>query len=85
MIQFLAKIFRGFHLIFGISAPPPGGNERAFVFAWLGGVDIHPSRHIDIRLFDANYYRTSFGTNANQNNYWISTGIILRLFNGNSD
>jgi uncharacterized membrane protein len=36
MIQFLAKVFRGFHFIFGISAPPPGGNERAFVFAWLG-------------------------------------------------
>jgi uncharacterized membrane protein len=36
MIQFLAKIFRGFHMIFGISAPPPGQNERAFVFAWLG-------------------------------------------------
>ena len=36
MIQFLAKIFRGFHFMFGISAPPPGQNERTFVFAWLG-------------------------------------------------
>jgi hypothetical protein len=36
MIEFLAKIFRGFHLIFGVSAPPPGHNERKFVFAWLG-------------------------------------------------
>ena len=36
MIHFLAKIFRGFHFIFGISAPPPGQNERTFVFAWLG-------------------------------------------------
>ncbi len=36
MIKFLAKIFRGFHFVFGISAPPPGRNERAFVFAWLG-------------------------------------------------
>ena len=36
MIHFLAKIFRGFHFIFGISAPPPGHNERTFVFAWLG-------------------------------------------------
>ena len=36
MIQFLAKIFRGFHFMFGISAPPPGQNDRAFVFAWLG-------------------------------------------------
>jgi uncharacterized membrane protein YidH (DUF202 family) len=22
--------------MFGISAPPPGGNERTFVLAWLG-------------------------------------------------
>ena len=36
MIQFLAKIFRGLHFIFGISAPPPGRSERTFVFAWLG-------------------------------------------------
>jgi hypothetical protein len=36
MIHFLAKIFRGFHFIFGISAPPSGQNERMFVFAWLG-------------------------------------------------
>jgi hypothetical protein len=36
MIKFLAKIFRGVHLIFGVSAPPPGLNERKFVLAWLG-------------------------------------------------
>jgi hypothetical protein len=36
MIKFLAKIFRGFHFVLGISAPPPGRNERGFVFAWLG-------------------------------------------------
>ena len=36
MIHFLAKIFRGFSFIFGISAPPPGQNERTFVLVWLG-------------------------------------------------
>jgi hypothetical protein len=36
VIPFLAKLFRGFHLIFGVSAPPPGQNERQFVFSWLG-------------------------------------------------
>ena len=36
MIHFLAKIFRGFSFIFGISAPPPGQNERTFVLTWLG-------------------------------------------------
>ncbi len=50
-----------------------------------GGLDIHPSRHIDIRLFDVDYYRTSFGTNLHQNNYWASAGIVLRLFGGRSE
>jgi hypothetical protein len=36
MIKFLAQIFRGFHYIVGISEPPPGTSDRAFVFAWLG-------------------------------------------------
>jgi hypothetical protein len=47
-----------------------------------GGLDIHPSRHFEIRLFDADYYRTSFGTNAHQTNYWVSAGIVIRLFGG---
>jgi hypothetical protein len=36
MIALLAKLFRGLHLIIGISAPPPGQNDRAYVFTWLG-------------------------------------------------
>lgn len=47
-----------------------------------GGLDIRPSRHLEIRLFDVDYYRTSFGTNLHQNNYWASAGIVLRLFGG---
>lgn len=47
-----------------------------------GGVDIHPSRRFEIRLIDVDYYRTGFGTNIHQNNYWISTGIVIRLFGG---
>jgi hypothetical protein len=50
-----------------------------------GGVDIHPSRRLDIRLFDVDYYRTSFGANLHQNNYWASTGIVIRLFGGGSE
>jgi len=50
-----------------------------------GGVDLHPSRHWEIRLLDVDYYRTSFGTNVHQNNYWASAGIVLRLFGGSSD
>jgi hypothetical protein len=47
-----------------------------------GGLDLHPSRHFEIRLFDVDYYRTAFGTNAHQTNYWVSTGIVIRLFGG---
>jgi hypothetical protein len=50
-----------------------------------GGLDIHPSRRLEIRLFDVDYYRTSFGTNVHQNNYWASTGIVIRLFGGGSE
>ena len=53
-----------------------------------GGLDIHPgryARHFKIRLFDFDYYRTSFGTNLHQNNYSISTGIVLRLFGAGSE
>ena len=61
-------------------------SENCLSYKIGGGLDIHPSRHIDIRLFDADYYRTSFGgTNLHQNNYWISTGIVIRLFGGGSE
>ncbi len=50
-----------------------------------GGLDINPSRRVKIRLFDVDYYRTSFGLNVHQNNYWVSTGIVLRLFGGGSE
>ncbi len=36
MIKRLAKFFRGLHLVFGVSAPPKGQNERTFVLIWLG-------------------------------------------------
>lgn len=35
MINFLAGIFRGLHLILGITPPPTGENERSFVLIWL--------------------------------------------------
>jgi len=47
-----------------------------------GGLDMKLSRKIEIRLIDVDYYRTSFGTNLYQNNYWASAGIVLRLFGG---
>jgi len=60
-------------------------SQNCFSIKAGGGLDIHPSRRIDIRLFDVDYYRTSFGTNVHQNNYWVSTGIVVRLFGGGSE
>jgi hypothetical protein len=37
VFKFLAQVVRGFHYIIGISEPPPGISDRAFVFAWLVG------------------------------------------------
>ena len=48
-----------------------------------GGVDYRASRRWEIRLFNVDYYRTSFGTGTGypgQNNYWASGGVVLRLF-----
>jgi hypothetical protein len=60
-------------------------SQNAISFKVGGGIDFRPSRRWEIRLFDVDYYRTSFGTNAHQNNYWASTGIVLRLFGGRSE
>jgi hypothetical protein len=35
MISFLARVFRQFHMIVGVTAPPPGLNDTKFVLIWL--------------------------------------------------
>jgi hypothetical protein len=50
-----------------------------------GGLDMRPTRRWEIRLFDVDYYRTAFGTDAHQTNYWISAGVVLRLFGGGNE
>jgi hypothetical protein len=49
-----------------------------------GGLDFRVGRRWEIRVIDVDYYRTSFGTNATQNNYWASAGVVLRIFGGNA-
>ncbi|HKW57161.1 MAG TPA: hypothetical protein VJN42_07360 [Candidatus Acidoferrum sp.] len=62
-----------------------GGNpayttsQNCFSIKAGGGVDIRPSRMFEVRLVDVDYYRTAFGTNVHQSNYWISTGVVIRL------
>ncbi|HLW42902.1 MAG TPA: outer membrane beta-barrel protein [Candidatus Acidoferrales bacterium] len=62
----------------------PGGgkfSENGFSFKAGGGMDWHISPHWSVRVFDADYYRTSFLT-THQNNLWISTGIVFTLGGG---
>ena len=68
-----------------VGVPGYASSSNCISFKVGGGLDIHPSRHFDIRLFDVDYYRTSFGTNAHQTNYWASTGIVIRLFGGGAE
>ena len=43
MINLLGNLFRGLSFIFGISAPPPDQDQRAFVFMWLGMIVVFVS------------------------------------------
>jgi hypothetical protein len=68
-----------------ITVPGVGGyttSQNVLSYKVGGGLDMKLSRKIEIRLIDVDYYRTSFGTNLYQNNYWASAGIVLRLFGG---
>ncbi len=54
-------------------------SDNGFSIKAGGGLDWKLSPHVTVRLFDADYYRTPFITGA-QNNYWVSSGVVLRLF-----
>jgi hypothetical protein len=60
-------------------------SQNCISFKVGGGLDYRPSHRWEIRLFDFDYYRTSFGTNAHQTNYWASAGVVLRLFGGGNE
>ena len=59
-------------------------SDTAFSMKLGGGLDVHQSRHIEIRLIDVDYYRTGFG-GQHQNNYWATAGIVIRLFGGGDE
>ena len=56
-------------------------SDNGFSIRAGSGLDISLSPHFVIRLFDVDYYRTPFLSNS-QNNYWASSGIVLRLGGG---
>ena len=59
-------------------------SDNSFSMKIGGGLDVHQSRHIEIRLLDVDYYRTGFG-GLHQNNYWATAGIVIRVFGGGDE
>ncbi len=57
------------------------GSSNAFALIAGGGLDIGITRHVAIRAFEADYYRTQFanGFNDRQNNLRLGAGAILRF------
>jgi outer membrane immunogenic protein len=57
------------------------GSANAFAMTAGGGLDIGLTRHIALRVFEADYYLTRFdnGVNDHQNNLRIAAGVIVRF------
>lgn len=57
------------------------GSSNAFAMAAGGGLDFRLTRHMDLRMIQADYYYTRFtnGTNNHQNNLRIGAGLIVRF------
>jgi outer membrane immunogenic protein len=57
------------------------GSANSFAMAAGGGSDISLTRHIALRVFEADYYLTRFdnGVNDHQNNLRIAAGVIIRF------
>ena len=59
------------------------GSENAFAMSFGGGLDVHPSKHIGVRLGQVEYLMSRFRETSNnrltQNNVRVSTGILFRF------
>ena len=72
------------HTLFGVSHASGSvdtvgsASDNAFAMALGGGLDAGITRHIAVRLFQADYLMTRFQS-ATQNNARISTGVVIRF------
>lgn len=77
------SLFGGVHGFNAIFPTPLGAKKSADAFALQagGGLDIDWTRHLAIRLIEADYVRTQLpnGSTNLQNDLKLSAGIVLRL------
>ena len=72
------------HALFGFSRADAGisglasGSDNAFAMALGGGIDVGIGRNFAVRLVQADYLMTRFGS-ASQNNARISVGLVARF------
>ena len=67
------------HALFGAArASSSGTSSTSFASAVGGGIDIHPIPHIGVRLIQADYLNTHFGS-TRQNDFRLSAGIVLHF------
>ncbi len=60
---------------------PPGSSETSFGMALGGGLDVKASRHVAIRVFQADYVRSRFGFRV-ENNLRLSFGAVFQFGGG---
>lgn len=71
------------HALFGVSRAGAGFagldvSDTAFAMALGGGVDVGVHKNLAVRLIQADYLMTRFGSET-QNNARISTGVVFRF------
>ncbi len=72
------------HALFGVSHANAGisglasGSDNAFAMALGGGIDVGFGHNFAVRLIQADYLMTRFGS-ATQNNARISVGLVARF------
>ena len=75
-----ASLFAKFLAHVNNTVSGPGGltyTDLDFSMKAGGGVDFNLSPHFAVRVFDADYCRTSLFS-AHQNNIWLSTRFVIR-------
>ncbi len=75
---FGASLFRGFTSnIRAVGNVFTFDDATSFAMVFGGGLDIHVNKRIDVRMIQADYAPTFFGS-GRQNNFRLSVGIILK-------